>query len=156
MTKNPEKQTKENISAKLRELRKNRGLTINMLAEKMGEDHQKVARVERGERVITLDYLKKFSQALHAPIESIIHGEKKEALKKEKPSFLREIVNFFEELNSPSLKAKQKTDLIPKIYEQMLTFPENVQEKFLTALFDILKLSFSELKDDSERDRNFK
>ena len=65
----------QDIYAKIRETRRARGLTVNELAEEIGENHQKVGRIERGKRSLTIDYLLKLSKALDTPLENFLNEE---------------------------------------------------------------------------------
>ncbi len=131
----------KNIYSKLREVRRSRGLTVSKLAEKMREDHQKVGRIERGRRSLTLDYLMKVSKALDVRPESFL--EEKETDHKEDPQnaslLLNDIVVLVEEKNSqlqPPLDAKQKGTLVSKLYEQASKFPAEQQRQFLESFLE--------------------
>ncbi|WP_194846892.1 helix-turn-helix domain-containing protein [Candidatus Neptunochlamydia vexilliferae] len=133
----------KNIYSKLREVRRSRGLTVNKLAEKMGEDHQKVGRIERGRRSLTLDYLMKVSKALDIQPESFLKEEEKSS--QENPQnaslLLNDIVVLVEEKNSQlqrPLNAKQKGTLVSKLYEQASQFPPAQREQFLKSFLDTL------------------
>ncbi|HVW98985.1 MAG TPA: helix-turn-helix transcriptional regulator [Candidatus Babeliaceae bacterium] len=129
------------IYSKLRELRRARGLTVNTLAEKIGENYQKVGRIERGARNLTLDYILKVSKALDTPVEAFF-SESSEKIKNETPSpdLLNKIILFVEEYQTDAdLDTKQKAQLISKIYQLTLKFPPTYQMLFLTSLFEILK-----------------
>lgn len=129
-----------NISAKLRELRRLRGLTVDTLAKKMGENSQKVGRIERGVRSLTFDYLVKVSKALDTPVESFLAEDHvKNSLQKSVSStnILTEIVMLVEE-NYKNLcdDSHKKGLIISKIYDLVLRFPQEEQKKFLDSLFE--------------------
>lgn len=136
----------KNIYAKIRDIRQAKGLTVNRLAEKIGEDYQKVGRVERGKRRITIDYLMKVSKALDTPLEDFLSRDKSnknQAAKQAANSLdlLNEIVILVEE-NSDlpfPLDAKSKGRFVSKIYELALKFPEKEQRQFLNSFFEGLK-----------------
>lgn len=130
------------ISRKLRELRRARGLTVDTLAKKIGEDSQKVGRIERGTRSITLDYLVKVSNALGAPLESFLEKDKENEGKKSSIStteILNSIVIRVEEYQQKSpLQANKKALIISKIYELALKFPEAERKIFIDSLFELM------------------
>jgi len=132
----------KNIYLKIRDIRQARGLTVNSLAEKIGEDHQKVGRIERGKRSLTIDYLMKISKALDTPLEDFL---KSADPAKEAPSpensldLLNDIVIAVEENHSRlpiSLDAKSKGKFISKVYELALKFPQPQQRLFLESFFE--------------------
>lgn len=129
----------KNIYAKIRDIRQARGLTVNTLADKIGEDHQKVGRIERGKRSLTIDYLMKVSKALDTPLEDFFSEEKAQ-----EPTLdlLNEIVTLLEENLSrlPPLDAKSKGKLISKIYELALKFPKTHQRMFLESFIEGLQV----------------
>ncbi len=127
----------KNIYAKIRDIRQARGLTVNTLADKMGEDHQKVGRIERGKRSLTIDYLMKVSKALDTPLEDFFSEEKTQ-----EPilDLLNEIVILVEEKCHLPLDAKSKGKLISKIYELTLKFPKVQQQMFLESFFEGLQV----------------
>lgn len=125
----------KNIYTKIRDIRQARGLTVNNLAEKIGEDHQKVGRIERGKRSLTIDYLLKVSKALETPVESFFeqaHSNEKHI------DLLNEIVILVEEKQLP-LDPKSKGKFVSKIYELALKFPKNEQKMFLDSFFEGLQ-----------------
>ena len=131
------------IPSKLRDLRRSRGLTVHELAEQIGENYQKVGRIERGSRSLTIDYLLKISKAFNTPIDAFLAGEKKEEenalidIEQKSGSLLNSIVIFIEENQHRILSCtpQKKAMLISKIFEIALHFPENCQEQFLESLF---------------------
>lgn len=134
-----QKEEDRNISAKLRELRRIRGLSVDSLAKKMGENSQKVGRIERGARSITLDYLVKVSKALEAPLESfLVENEENESAACHS-DLLSRIVVLVEEhcLNFP-MKSSKKALMISKIYELTLRFPEENQKMFMDSMFELM------------------
>ena len=136
----------KSIYSKIRGIRQAKGLTVNNLAEKIGEDYQKVGRIERGERSITLDYLMKVSKALDTPVEDFF-SEKSIDKKLDQPTnnleLLNRIVVLVEEnyANLPfELDARGKGKLISKLYELALKFPEKEQPLFVKSFFDSFQI----------------
>jgi len=145
----------KNIYSKLRELRRARGLTVNTLAKKMGENYQKVGRIERGTRSLTVDYLMKVARALETPMETLLSEDKKEENQGNKgatPSsdVLNNIIEFVEEYAEVvRLNPKQKAKLISQFYQQALKFPPAEQSLFLSSLFESM-LFTARNEEDSE------
>ncbi len=129
-------QENQNIHKKLKELRRARGLTVNTLAKKMGENSQKVGRIERGDRSLTIGYLAKISKALQTPIESLLEDQSSKLLDSH-PEVLNQVLIFVEEyckhLSSP-FTTVQKAQFISKIYEMTLKFPNECRQLFLSSL----------------------
>lgn len=133
-----------NINIKLKELRRARGLTVNKLAEKMGENYQKVGRIERGKSNLTIDYLLKVSKALKTPLDAIFSNDSvSESHPEPTPDLLNEIVLFVEKNQKnliPNGDPQKKAMLITKIYQAYLSFPEKYQSNFIKSLFEILNI----------------
>jgi len=125
----------KSIYSKIRDIRQAKGLSVNSLAEKIGEDHQKVGRIERGKRSLTIDYLLKVSKALETPVETFFTEERQ----KEDLDLLNEIVIHFEEAGI-SLDPKSKGKCISKLYELAAKFPKSEQRLFLESFFEGLKV----------------
>jgi transcriptional regulator with XRE-family HTH domain len=68
---------RKRIGKQLADLRKERGLSGEQLAEKIGKCHQTVYKVERGAWAVSVDILEEFCDALDA--ELVVR--KKEAVK---------------------------------------------------------------------------
>ena len=64
---------KMEIYKKLKHLRKERGLTLNTMAEKIGSDYQQISRIERGKSKLSIDLLMRMANALETPITDIVH-----------------------------------------------------------------------------------
>lgn len=135
----------KNIHIKLRELRRARGLTVNTLAEKMGENHQKVGRIERGRRSLTVDYLVKISKALGTPMESLFAEEEKEKKQSKNTSLPAHdllnaiIVEVEEYCQHRNLNSQQKAKLISKLFELTSNISPEHQNLFLSSLGETLK-----------------
>lgn len=139
MNKNTEDQ---NIFKKLREIRRARGLTVDHLAKKMGENSQKVGRIERGKRSLTIDYLVKISKALDTSMDSLLN-ETEEAREKapSQSTVLNDVIIFVEnhcKLFLTPENVHQKAGVISKIYELILKVPKENQHLFLTLLSEVL------------------
>jgi transcriptional regulator with XRE-family HTH domain len=134
----------KDIYSKLRALRRARGITVNKLAEKMGEDHQKVGRIERGRRSVTVEYLMKVSKALETPVEDLLKNvqvkEANSGIENDKSKeLLSQIVVYVERCFS-QLPPEQKGAFISKIYQLTLNFPKEYQEDFIKSFFDGLEI----------------
>lgn len=62
----------KNFSLKLRDIRKEKGLTLGSLADKTGIDWQKLGRAERGEVSPTIDMLSQIADVMQVPIKDLI------------------------------------------------------------------------------------
>jgi transcriptional regulator with XRE-family HTH domain len=61
------------IGKNIRRIRKNKGLTIVELANRLGYATGKISNIENGKRInISLDELEKFSKALNVPLEELV------------------------------------------------------------------------------------
>ena len=58
----------QKVYEELRRIRKERGLTLNQLAEQIGTDHQSISRLERGKSRLTLEWLMKITKALNMSV----------------------------------------------------------------------------------------
>lgn len=136
------------IYAKLKKLRESKGLSVDSLAKKMGENHQKVGRVERGARSLTVEYLVKASKALEIPLTSILtqSDAESENAGQSTSNILNEIVILIEK-KMPNTTAEQKGKLISSFYEKALTFPENYQSHFVNSAMELIKF----INDGSQR-----
>lgn len=141
--------TKEtNVPDKLKDLRRSRGLTVQEFAKEVGENHQKVGRIERGKTHPTLDYLLKISKTLDIPLETLLSDEKEKftLTEKEDPenelSLLNQVVIFVEENTSliQNCTPQRKGQLICKLYECLMSVPKNAQTQFLNSLQNVFAL----------------
>ncbi len=64
--------SEESIYKNIKKLRKERGLTLSNLADKMGSDYQQLSRVERGKSRLTVDLLMRMAEALDTPVDQLI------------------------------------------------------------------------------------
>ncbi len=62
----------KNFSLKLRDIRKEKGLTLGSLADKTGIDWQKLGRAERGEVSPTIDMLSQIADVMQVRIKDLI------------------------------------------------------------------------------------
>jgi transcriptional regulator with XRE-family HTH domain len=132
------------IFEKLREFRRARGISVDDLAKELGENSQKVARIERGQRSLTVDYLLRISKALSTPIETLLD----EQTQKEghfDSDILNDVVVLIEELAHKLPMgniSQQKAKMISKIYELILKLPNEKQRVFFNFLRDSLNILF--------------
>ena len=64
------KTTKELLGARIRELRKIRGLSQERLAEMVNIEPRQISRIEGGKSYPSLDRLERFSQVLNVPLKT--------------------------------------------------------------------------------------
>lgn len=135
-------QNEATIITKLRELRRARGLTVDTLAKRIGENSQKVGRIERGATNLTFDYLMRVSKALETPIEDFLREDKKPASSHSSPSnsqLLSKIVIFVEEYAQKNpLSSRKKAKVISKMHEVAIKFPEELHETIVSSLFELI------------------
>ncbi|MDN3506020.1 MAG: helix-turn-helix transcriptional regulator [Simkaniaceae bacterium] len=133
--------SEQDIYEKIRSARRSRGLTVNELAQEIGEDHQKVGRIERGKRSLTIDYLLKVSKALDTPIDTLINEEGDTNSSQNSPDLLNEIVILVEEKNALAptpLSARHKGKIISKTNEAASKLPPSLQKLFIESLLENL------------------
>lgn len=134
----------KDIYIKLRELRRARGITVDTLAKKIGENSQKVGRIERGSRSLTIDYLLKVSKALDTPMESLLESKPAVIEKTSVPTdLLNDVIVFVEGYSSrckTPLLPLQKAKLISKIYETASKFPKEYQQQYIQSLDESIQL----------------
>ncbi|MBF8264096.1 MAG: helix-turn-helix transcriptional regulator [Parachlamydiales bacterium] len=136
------------IYEKLRQFRRARGISVDQLAKEIGENSQKVGRIERGQRSLTVDYLLKISKALETPIETIlVNQESKELAVESSNSFdsniLNAVVVLIEETSHKlpvKCTSQQKGEMISKIYESILKLPSENRYSFFCLLRDSLNI----------------
>jgi len=120
------------VCTKLRSLRRARGLSIHELAEKIGEDYQKVGRIERGKRALTLDCFVKLARALQAPVDTLL-DEKDSDQAQMGGQALTDIVNMVEDYD---IEGDKKGEFISKLYQLALKFSPESQGQFLASFFE--------------------
>ena len=136
------------IYEKLRDFRRSRGISVDQLAKELKENSQKVGRIERGQRSLTVDYLLKISKALSTPIETFFEASEPKQIKTDcPPSFhsniLNDLVILIEDIClkiSVECTPQQKATMISKIYEVILKLPKENQESFFNLLNESLKI----------------
>lgn len=89
---------------KLRDIRRAKGMTLNVLAEKVGIDYQRVGRMERGETQMTIEMLDKLSKVLHVPITDLLDAGS--------------VANVENKVAQNAVQSKPAS-LIPIIYERL-------------------------------------
>lgn len=132
------------IFEKLREFRRARGISVDDLAKELGENSQKVGRIERGQRSLTVDYLLRISKALSTPIETILEDQKTKEVAFDS-NILNDVVVLVEELSNKfpiGVNSQQKAKMISKVYELILKLPDENQRPFFNLLRDSLKILF--------------
>ena len=134
------------IYEKLRKYRRARGISVDQLAQEIGENSQKVGRIERGQRSLTVDYLLKISKALSTPIEALLTSKEEKVAEREASSsfdsnVLNAVVMFVDELAvKKGYSSQQKGKMISKIYEILLNLPTENRHSFLRSLRDCLNI----------------
>ncbi|MFH1563707.1 MAG: helix-turn-helix transcriptional regulator [Nitrospirota bacterium] len=88
------------VGKRIREIRKNLGLTQEQVAEKAGMDFTSIGAAERGVRGLSLKSLYRIAQALEVPIEEIVCLPKKE----EKDLTIDELTVLIKDLDKTKLK----------------------------------------------------
>lgn len=138
----------KHIHEKLRDFRRSRGISVGQLAQELGENSQKVGRIERGQRSLTVDYLLKISKALSTPVETFLEvGEPKKLNTDHSSPFhsniLNDLVILIEEIcfKLPvECAPQQKATMISKVYEAILKLPNENQKSFFNLLNESLKI----------------
>ena len=137
------------VPDKLKDLRRSRGLTVQEFAREVGENHQKVGRIERGKTHPTLDYLLKISKNLDIPLDNLLSDEKEKPTikassenKLDEMSLLNQVVVFVEENTSliQNCSPQRKGQLVCKLYECLMCVPKNAQNQFLNSLRNVFAL----------------
>jgi len=78
---NSEGMAMDEIHKRLKQLRKERGVTLNSLAEKMGVDYQQLSRIERGKSRLNINVLMKMAEALETPLSEIVNTKQEASAK---------------------------------------------------------------------------
>ena len=106
---------------RLKQLRKERRLTIRQLDEKVGISYATISRLESGDRPFTLDHLTRLSQFFDVSFDYIL-GKSDERKPQQKDSF--------KELDSVSLALLAHTkDLSDAEKQQVVDFIEFIKSK---------------------------
>ncbi len=84
------------IGGFLRELRKEKGLTQEQLAEKFGVSSRSVSRWENGNTMPELGILVELADYYEVDIKEIIDGERKSEIMKEEKETLRKVADYAE------------------------------------------------------------
>lgn len=69
------------ILLKLRDIRRTKGMSLDMLAKKVGVDYQRVGRIERGETQMTIDMLSRIAKVLQVPLSQLLDEDVSEIQK---------------------------------------------------------------------------
>ncbi len=123
------------IYKKLKQLRKERGLTLNTFAEKIGSDYQQLSRIERGKSKLSFEMLVKMANALETPISELVPQTAQ--AKEEAPTSSFQSASFFShdllafilekiermvEECGLSLTPSKKASLASQIYQSAMQF----------------------------------
>jgi|GEM_PF-2574784 DNA phosphorothioation-dependent restriction protein DptG len=117
-----DKVTDKKILLKLRDIRREKGLSMHDLADQAGVGYQKVSRIERGETQITVDMLSRLASVLKVPVSSLLSenqinklgGEGVDSTVKETDVYI--IPAIYEELEKLCDKHRVEVDNSTKIY----------------------------------------
>jgi transcriptional regulator with XRE-family HTH domain len=125
----------EEIHKRLKQLRKERGVTLNSLAEKMGVDYQQLSRIERGKSRLNINVLMKMADALETPISEIVNTKQEvvKVIPQERPSYplndsqellgkILEKIEIILEENNTTLRPQTKAALATQIYTQAMNW----------------------------------
>lgn len=94
--------TSEEIGARLRELRKRKGLTQEQLAEMMGVTPQQVHQYENGSSRLNTDKLQAAALAVSVPVASFFMGGDVESTLSEEEQML---INGYRAIKSPEVRS---------------------------------------------------
>lgn len=114
-----ESNPKDPILLKLKSIRKERGLSIGSLAERLGADYQKISRLERGKSQLTVDWLLKISKALNTPVAQIIQPSGEEKGKGSLSSFDAEPADYANSAAGNSKSKKIDNQFLSKIFAKV-------------------------------------
>lgn len=139
-----DEETQQDIYSKLRAIRRARGLTVDKLAEKMGENSQKIGRIERGKSNLTVDYLLKVSKALGISMDTILEEEKeKTASKRMDQDLLSYIIQSVEkniEAMPNKLSGEEKANLISHIFSKASQVPSQFGQHVVDGIVETLPI----------------
>ncbi|MGD9152204.1 MAG: helix-turn-helix transcriptional regulator [Gammaproteobacteria bacterium] len=133
---------------KLRNIRREKGLSIHDLANKAGIGYQKVGRVERGETQISVEMLHRLAKVLNVPYSQLLEEEGVKKLEND----LRE------------KKAKEtNVYIIPSIYKEIeklckkhsISVGSSVKVHIATTIFKVIQDIHINEKDEEEMVKAF-
>lgn len=127
------------ITLKLRDVRKEKGLSLTTLADKLGMDHQRIGRMERGESSITIDTLSKLAAAMDVPMTHLLNEADDQSV----------VASATDDSNL--------SNIIPLIYEQLDQFcikhkievENNTKVQLATMMYRIVQDIRVNVKDDA-------
>ena len=134
------------IYEKLREFSRARGVSVDQLAQEIGENSQKVGRADRGQRSLTVDYLLKVSKTISLPFEALLEDKKGESTPvEESVSFDSHVLNGVVVLvegfaGKLEWDSQTKAKMISNIYEILLKLPNENRHLFFHLLRDCLNI----------------
>lgn len=159
------------IYRRLKQLRKERGLTLENLAKKIGSDYQQISRIERGKSKLTVDVLIKMAEALDTPVSDIVEAkhesskliplEDQHSSSSVAQSLLTLILEKMEVLWQASnfkIHPQTKASLISQVYNQTLSLyqktnnPDSIPEMIQFSM-DIIKTTLADF--DNEIVKNY-
>lgn len=119
------------IYKKLKALRKERGLTLATLADRIGSDYQQLSRIERGKSRLTVDVLMKMADEFDTPIDELVKGSalkqpvskpallaSTSAISEEKLGEILEKLDVLTQQENVSLRPQVKASLASIIYKE--------------------------------------
>lgn len=125
----------DDIHKRLKQLRKERGVSLNSLAEKMGVDYQQLSRIERGKSKLNINVLMRMAEALDTPISDIVNTNQEAGAAKILPkenkilplndsqeilgAILEKIEILIDEMHAP-LRPQTKAAIATLIYKQAI------------------------------------
>lgn len=113
------------FGALLRELRKERGLTQEQLAEMLGVTNRTVSRWETGTNVPDLDILIDISEFYQIDVKELLNGEKKTAaIQTEATQIIRQVAEY---------SATKETHLMRRVFSAVVTGVVAVGSLFYTT-----------------------
>lgn len=132
----------KNLVLKLRDIRREKGLSLQEVANKSGLDYQKIGRVERGETHATIDTLSKLAKVLNIPLSKVIEEENLPLRTAQK--------------GSSAIDAN--VDIIPSIYSELdflckkhsIDINNQVKVYLATAIFKLIQDLCTNAKDEKD------
>ena len=142
---------KKTVLLKLRDIRREKGLTMSTLAEKSGLDPQKIGRVERGETKLTIPMLRSLAGVLDVSVQQLLEDSTLgESSNEDSVNLIPVIYEKFEELFSKhniiitsSTKVYLATILFRGIED--IRISAKGDENVVKALFQVLDAIFERI-----------
>jgi len=137
------KEDSTRVSEKLRKLRRSKGMTVEQLAQKIGENHQKVGRIERGQSQVTLDYVCKVSEALSTSVDELLQASEPSShspLSSSNESLLTYVIHEIEQKGKNLFegeKSAEKASFVSAVFYEAQRFPSGLQKQFVDSVIKI-------------------